>query len=78
MPGAGTAAPDGDSCPHAVCEEETCMCFLRLCSIFLVFEYCAHDLARLVDSMPRPFSHSEVKCLMLQARLMTPPHSPMQ
>jgi cyclin-dependent kinase 10 len=54
------------------------MCFLRLCSIFLVFEYCAHDLARLVDSMPRPFSHSEVKCLMLQARLMTPPHSPMQ
>ena len=36
------------------------------CSIFLVFEYCAHDLARLVDSMPRPFSQSEVKCLMLQ------------
>ena len=37
-----------------------------LCSIFLVFEYCTHDLGRLVDAMPRPFSPSEVKCLMLQ------------
>ena len=39
------------------------------CSIFLVFEYCTHDLGRLVDAMPRPFSPSEVKCLMLQVRL---------
>ena len=37
-----------------------------MCSIFLVFEYCTHDLGRLVDAMPRPFSPSEVKCLMLQ------------
>jgi serine/threonine protein kinase len=35
-------------------------------SIFLVFEYCSHDLGHLVDMMPRPFSQSEVKCLMLQ------------
>lgn len=35
-------------------------------SIFLVFEYCDHDLGRLVDALPRPFSVSEVKCLMLQ------------
>ena len=41
-------------------------------SIFLVFEYCAHDLARLVDSMPRPFTQSEVKCLMLQASSIFP------
>lgn len=38
-------------------------------SIFLVFEYCSHDLGRLVDMMPRPFSQSEVKCLMLQVSL---------
>lgn len=37
-----------------------------VCSIFLVFEYCEHDLGRLVDSMPRPFSQSQIKCLMLQ------------
>lgn len=42
---------------------------IELCSIFLVFEYCTHDLGRLVDAMPRPFSPSEVKCLMLQVRL---------
>lgn len=35
-------------------------------SIFLVFEYCSHDLGKLIDMMPRPFSQSEVKCLMLQ------------
>ena len=45
------------------CAEEAQHC---LCSIFLVFEYCTHDLGRLVDAMPRPFSPSEVKCLMLQ------------
>ena len=37
-------------------------------SIFLVFEYCSHDLGKLIDMMPRPFSQSEVKCLMLQVR----------
>ncbi|GLC35621.1 hypothetical protein PLESTF_001395400 [Pleodorina starrii] len=40
-------------------------------SVFLVFEYCDHDLGRLLDSMSggsgrRPFSMSEVKCLMRQ------------
>lgn len=29
-------------------------------SIFLVFEYAAHDLGRLLDSMPTPFTESEV------------------
>ena len=29
-------------------------------------QYCAHDLGRLVDTMSRPFKHSEVKCLMVQ------------
>lgn len=35
-------------------------------SVFLVFEYCPHDMGRLVDSMPRPFHESEVKCLLQQ------------
>ncbi|GLI62072.1 hypothetical protein VaNZ11_004630, partial [Volvox africanus] len=40
-------------------------------SVFLVFEYCDHDLGRLLDSMSggsgrRSFSMSEVKCLMRQ------------
>ena len=35
-------------------------------SVFLVFEYCEHDMAVLLDSMPRPFSESEVKCIMVQ------------
>jgi len=30
-------------------------------SIFLVFEYAAHDLGRLLDSMPTPFTESEVR-----------------
>ena len=38
----------------------------KLDSVFLVFEYCEHDLARLLDAMPSPFSASEVKCLMQQ------------
>ena len=29
-------------------------------SVFLVFEYCEHDMADLLDSMPTPFSESEV------------------
>jgi serine/threonine protein kinase len=39
---------------------------LHACSVFLVFEYCTHDLGRLVDSMARPFGVSEVKCLLRQ------------
>eukprot|EP00891_Asterochloris_glomerata_P008776 jgi/Astpho2/8776/fgenesh1_pm.00128_%23_15_t len=38
----------------------------KLDSVFLVFEYCAHDLGRLLDTMRKPFSEPEVKCLMLQ------------
>ena len=33
----------------------------------MVFEYCEHDLGRLLDTMPRPFTEAEVKCLMKQA-----------
>ena len=36
------------------------------CSVFLVFEYCAHDLGRLLDTMRKPFNEPEVKCLMQQ------------
>lgn len=43
-------------------------------SIFLVFEYCSHDLGRLIDMMPRPFSSSEVKCLMLQVKMLPSPN----
>lgn len=35
-------------------------------AVFLVFEYCPHDLGRLIDSLPKPFHESEVKCLMQQ------------
>ena len=35
-------------------------------AIFLVFEYCEHDLARLMEMMAKPFSLSEVKCLATQ------------
>lgn len=35
-------------------------------NIFLVFDYCSHDLATLIDRMTRPFSESEVKRIMLQ------------
>ena len=34
----------------------------------MVFEYCEHDMGRLLDTMPRPFSEAEVKCLMRQVR----------
>ena len=37
-------------------------------SLFLVFEYCEHDLGRLIDSLPvggsQAFTVSEVKCLV--------------
>lgn len=35
-------------------------------SVFLVFEYCEHDLGRLLDTMPRHFSEAEAKCLLRQ------------
>lgn len=38
----------------------------RMDAIFLVFEYCEHDVARLLDWMRTPFSTSEIKCLMVQ------------
>lgn len=38
-------------------------------SVFLVFEYLQHDVARLVDTMPTPFSMPEVKCLGVQLLL---------
>lgn len=35
-------------------------------SIFLVFEYCEHDMACLLDTMKKTFTESEVKRLMIQ------------
>ena len=37
--------------------------------IFLVFEYCEHDLANLLDRMRCRFTESEVKCMMKQLLL---------
>jgi cyclin-dependent kinase 10 len=34
--------------------------------VFLVFEYCEHDLSSLLKCVKNPFSESEVKCLMMQ------------
>jgi len=42
------------------------------CSVFMVFEYCEHDMGRLLDSMARPFSEAEIKCLMRQVKLGRP------
>jgi serine/threonine protein kinase len=33
---------------------------------YLVFDYYEHDLAGLLDRMKRPFSHSEIKCILMQ------------
>lgn len=35
-------------------------------SIFLVLDYCEHDMGRLLDAMPLPFTIMQVKCIMLQ------------
>ncbi|KYR00282.1 putative protein serine/threonine kinase [Tieghemostelium lacteum] len=35
-------------------------------SIYLVFEYLEHDLASLIDSLPKPFNENEIKCFMIQ------------
>ncbi|XP_008476065.1 cyclin-dependent kinase 10 [Diaphorina citri] len=37
-----------------------------LSSIFLVMEYCEHDLASLQDNVESPFTESQVKCVILQ------------
>ena len=34
--------------------------------IFLVMEYCEHDLAGLLDNMLTPFTEAQVKCLLIQ------------
>jgi serine/threonine protein kinase len=34
--------------------------------VFLVFEYCEHDLSALLDHVRSPFSESEVKSLVFQ------------
>lgn len=34
--------------------------------VFLVFEYCEHDLANLLEHVPKAFSESEVKTLSVQ------------
>lgn len=34
--------------------------------VFLVFEYCEHDMASLIEHMGKRFSECEVKCLMVQ------------
>ncbi len=35
-------------------------------SIFLVFEYCEHEIAELIDRNKKPFTEAEVKTMMLQ------------
>ena len=34
--------------------------------VFLVFEYCEHDMSRLLQSMRVPFTEAETKCLIIQ------------
>ena len=34
--------------------------------VFLVFEYCEHDIANLIDRMKTPFTLSQVKTIMIQ------------
>lgn len=38
----------------------------KLDSIFLVFEYCEHDFAGLLDHIARPFTEAETKTILLQ------------
>lgn len=38
----------------------------QLEKIFLVMEYCEQDLASLLDNLEKPFSESEVKCIIIQ------------
>ncbi|XP_057307490.1 cyclin-dependent kinase 10-like [Hydractinia symbiolongicarpus] len=34
--------------------------------VFLVMEYCEHDLASLLDNMKNPFTEAQIKCLLMQ------------
>lgn len=38
----------------------------QLEKIYLVMEYCEQDLASLLDNLEKPFSESEVKCIIMQ------------
>lgn len=38
----------------------------QLEKIYLVMEYCEQDLASLLDNLEKPFSESEVKCIVIQ------------
>lgn len=38
----------------------------ELTSVFLTMEYCAQDIAALIDHLPEPFLENQVKCLMQQ------------
>lgn len=38
----------------------------ELSRMYLVMEFCEHDLARVLDNIPEPFNESQVKCIMLQ------------
>ena len=41
--------------------------------VFLVFEYCQHDMANLIDNMgSKSFSESEIKSFMTQVRALFP------
>lgn len=51
--------------PNVVTLLDVC-CGKQASSIFLIFEYCEHDVGALLDLMERPFSPAEVKCLVLQ------------
>jgi serine/threonine protein kinase len=35
-------------------------------AVFLLFEYCEHDLSKLIRAVKNPFKESEVKCLIRQ------------
>ena len=41
-------------------------CGSRRDAVFLVFEYCEHDLAVLTDTNYNPFTESEIKTLIIQ------------
>ena len=67
MTSACSASPTIQACPATSQAEDYCAdMWAACCSIFLVFEYCAHDLGRLLDTMRKPFNEPEVKCLMQQ------------
>jgi hypothetical protein len=47
----------------------TLLLLLLGCSVFLVFEYCEHDLARVLDTHPHAFSgvfRASAKCQLYQ------------